>query len=93
MNDLFKWLVYSSENPKKLSLTLQGAVATILPVALLLVHQLGFSLDGKNVEQIVLSAITVLTTAVTLFGLIRKFINTLKGKGVVAFTKTTKKKK
>jgi uncharacterized membrane protein len=75
MKKLFTWLVYSSENPENFSLTLKGAVATLLPVALLLAQQLGFSLDGSNIEQYILSAITVLTTAITLFGLIRKMVN------------------
>lgn len=92
MKKLFTWLVYSSENPENFSLTLKGAVATILPVVILLASQLGFSLDGSNIEQYILSAITILTTAVTLFGLIRKMVNTFKEKEVVTFTKTKKKK-
>lgn len=92
MKKLFTWLVYSSENPENFSLTLKGAVATILPVVILLASQLGFSLDGSNVEQYILSAITILTTAVTLFGLIRKMVNTFKEKEVVTFVKTKKKK-
>lgn len=92
MKSIFTWLVYSSENPENFSLTLKGAVATLLPVVILLASQLGFSLDGSNIEQYILSAITILTTAVTLFGLIRKMVNTFKEKEVVTFTKTKKKK-
>ena len=92
MKKLFTWLVYSSENPENFSLTLKGAVATLLPVVILLASQLGFSLDGSNIEQYILSAITILTTAVTLFGLVRKMVNTFKEKEVVTFTKTKKKK-
>lgn len=90
MNKLLKWLIYSSENPNEFSLTLKGAVATLLPVVLLLATQLGFSLDGKNVEQFILSGITVITTAITLVGLIRKMVNTLKEKEVVTFVKQKK---
>jgi len=92
MKSIFTWLVYSSENPENFSLTLKGAVATLLPVVILLASQLGFSLDGSNIEQYILSAITILTTAVTLFGLVRKMVNTFKEKEVVTFTKTKKKK-
>lgn len=91
MNKLFTWLVYSSENPENFSLTLKGAVATLLPVALLLAQQLGFSLDGSNVEAFILSVVAVLTTAVTLFGLIRKMVNTFNGKEAVVFVKTVDK--
>lgn len=90
MTKLLKWLIYSSENPNDFSLTLKGAVATLLPVVLLLTSQLGLSLDGNNVEQYILSVITILTTAITLFGLIRKLVNTFKEKEVVTFVKTKK---
>ena len=93
MKNLISWIVYSSENPEKFSLTLKGALATVLPVALLLAQQLGFSLDSSNVEAFILSVITILTTAVTLFGLVRKLVNIFREKEVVAFTKTKTKRK
>lgn len=92
MAKFVSWLIYSSENPENFSLTLKGAVATVLPVVLLLFQQLGFSLNSSNVEAFVLSAITVLTTAITLFGLVRKIVNTFKEKEVVTFTVTKKPK-
>lgn len=91
MQKFISWLVYSSENPENFSLTLKGAVATLLPVVILLASQLGFSLDGSNVEQYILSAITIFTTAITLFGLVRKLVNTFKEKEVVTFVKTVDK--
>lgn len=91
MKKLFTWLVYSSENPENFSLTLKGAALTLLPVALLLANQLGFSLDGVNAEQFVLSVITVCTTAITLIGAIRKVINTFNGTKTVAFQVPVKK--
>jgi len=92
MKKIFEWLVYSSENPANFSLTLKGIVASILPIALLLINQLGFSLDGVNVEQFILSVITVCTTAITLIGAIRKVVNTLNGTKTVVFTVPAKKK-
>lgn len=91
MNKFISWLVYSSENPENFSLTLKGAVATLLPVVLILASQLGFSLDGANAEALVLSVITIATTAVSLFGLVRKLVNTFKEKEVVTFVKAKKK--
>lgn len=91
MNKFVSWLVYSSENPENFSLTLKGAVATLLPVVLILASQLGFSLDGANAEALVLSVITIATTAVSLFGLVRKLVNTFKEKEVVTFVKAKKK--
>lgn len=91
MSKFISWIVYSSENPENFSLTLKGALATLLPVVVLLASQLGFALDGANVEALVLSVITIATTAVTLFGLVRKLVNTFKEKEVVTFVKTKKK--
>lgn len=91
MKKLFTWLVYSSENPQNFSLTLKGAALTILPIALLLVNQLGFSLDGVNAEQYVLSVITVCTTGITLIGAIRKVVNTFLETKTVAFQVPAKK--
>lgn len=76
MKKLFTWLVYSSENPENFSLTLKGVVASILPIALLLGKQLGFTLDPQFAEAFVLSVIAVCTTGITLIGAIRKVINT-----------------
>lgn len=81
------WLVYSSENPDNFSLTLKGAVATLLPVIIMLAQQLGFTFDIANVEAFVLSIIAVATTAITLLGLVRKMYNTYSDKEVVVFTK------
>lgn len=81
------WLVYSSENPESFSLTLKGAVATLLPVVIMLAQQLGFTFDTVNAEAFVLSIIAVATTAITLLGLVRKLYNTYSDKEVVVFTK------
>lgn len=78
MKKFVSWLVYSSENPNSFSLTLKGIAATVLPVAILLASQLGFTLDSSQVEAFVLSVVTILTTAITLFGIIRKIANTFK---------------
>jgi len=93
MEKFTKWLIYSSTNPNEFSLTLKGAVATLLPVVLLLIKQLGFSLNGVDVEQFILSYVTVLTTAITLFGLMRKLYFTFKEKEVVVFVKKAPAKK
>ena len=81
------WLVYSSEKPENLSLTLKGAVATLLPVVIMLAQQLGFTLDTANIDAFMLSSITICTTAITLLGLVRKLYNTYSDKEVVVFTK------
>jgi len=91
MKKFFTWLVYSSENPENFALTIKGALATVIPVVFLLASQLGFSLDTANIEQYIASAITVATTAITLYGLIRKMINTYKGKEAVVFVKSVDK--
>jgi len=90
MNKLINWIIYSSENPENFSLTIKGALLTVLPVVVMLINQLGFSLDGANAEAFVLSIVTICTTMITLFGLIRKLVNTFKQKEVVAFVKDKK---
>lgn len=91
MKNILNWLIYSSENPENFSLTLKGAVATIFPIAILLIQQLGFSLDTQNAQEFILSIITVCTTIITLFGAIRKVINTFSNKKTVAFQVPIKK--
>ncbi len=93
MKKFVNWIVYSSENPQNFSLTIKGAVATLLPVVIMLASQLGFTLDGINLEEYILSLITIATTIVTLIGLIRKMVNTFKGKEAVVFVKDAKTKK
>lgn len=93
MKNFLNWLVFSSENPDNFSLTLKGAVATLLPVFIMLAQQLGFTLDSVNVEAFVLSVIAIATTVVTLIGLIRKLYNTYSSKEVVVFTKKKASKK
>jgi hypothetical protein len=92
MKKILNWFIYSSENPQEFSLTLKGIVASILPIALLLGQQLGFSLDTVNAEQFVLSLVTVFTTAITLVGAIRKIVNTINGTKTVAFQVDVEKK-
>lgn len=90
MKKFIAWVIYSSENPENFSLTIKGALATILPVVVLLVQQLGFTLDSSETEAFALSVIAIITTALTLIGLIRKLVNTFRGKEAVAFVKTKK---
>lgn len=79
------WLVYSSENPSSFSLTLKGIVATIFPIVIMLVQQLGFTFDTGKVEAFILSIIAICTTAITLVGAVRKIYNTMSDKKVVTF--------
>lgn len=85
------WLVYSSEDPSNFSLTLKGIVATIFPIVILLIQQLGFTLDTGKAEAFVLSVIAICTTAITLIGAIRKIYNTMSQKEVVTFVAKKKK--
>lgn len=93
MKKIIDWLVYSSENTENMSLTIKGILSSVLPLGLLLANQLGLTLDPEQVDAFVLSALTVFTTSVALFGLIRKIVNTYKGKEVVTFVKAAKPKK
>ena len=72
------WIVRSSENPKKLSLTLKGLAGTLLAVVALfnitLVPQLGYMVDFLITGTVLMfGAIGALTTA---YGAFRKISNT-----------------
>lgn len=90
------WLVYSSEDPSNFSLTLKGIAATVFPIVIMLVQQLGFTLDTSKAEAFVLSVIAICTTVITLLGAVRKIYNTMSNKEVITFVakkKTSKKNK
>lgn len=73
---LIDWVVDSSTNPEKLSLTLQGA----LPLLMLL--GIGNTDIWKNisdnVSNIIMLVGQIATAVVTVVGLIRKITNTIK---------------
>lgn len=72
--DFINWLVTSSADPNKLSLTVRGALLAIAPIA---IYFLGFSdADFNGLVDAIVEAITLLSALVAaiqvIFGLLRK---------------------
>lgn len=84
MKKIFDWIVYSSANPEKISLTLKGA-GVLIPTIIMLLSFLGKSSVSEIDLQVVLSsftdtilAILAAVSAVASFvGLVRKIILSL----------------
>lgn len=79
----FLWVVLSSEDPEKLSLTVRGAAASIIPLVVAFGPFFKFHADASALMQWVDIAVEILaktaaliTGAVALCGLIRKSVKT-----------------
>jgi len=79
--DLLKKIFQSSQDPQQLSLTVKGILASLVPVAGMLLKLSGHMVDNNDLNQVVDVAGNVVIAFGTLFsacgmlwGLIRKFI-------------------
>jgi len=79
MKNLYNWLVWSSVNKDKVSLTIKGALTTL---SLILVA-FGFVVSSDDVTalagsftDLILTISTLISTIVTICGLVRKIRNT-----------------
>jgi len=86
MNKFLNWLVFSSENPDNIALTVKGIALMAVPAVLTITSQFGLSVNETNIVAIISQTTTTLAAGLTVIGLIRKLINTFAGKKVVAFT-------
>ena len=85
MNNFWSWLVNSSENPQNISLTIKGALGTLVSIIVVLAPILHWNigLDQLNtasnlVVQVVGLVLGIVSVIATISGLIRKLWNTLK---------------
>ena len=92
MDKFLNWLVFSSENPKTTSLTIQGILLMAIPVVIDMLKQFGVQFAEQRAVDIISSITIVISSLLTLYGLGRKLINTFSDKEVVVFTKDKKKK-
>jgi len=74
MNTLYKFIVFSSVDPKSISLTLKAAIPFLTTV---LVYSFGWT-EVRSVD-FVNDIIAIIAGAFTLYGLIRKVLLTLEG--------------
>lgn len=79
---LWDWLVKSSKDPNKISLTVKGAISTAV-VVLGYFGITGVGIDtaglGDNVAEIAVQVVAAITALATLYGAIRKLYLTIKG--------------
>jgi uncharacterized membrane protein len=78
MKKFIKWLVISSADPSKVSLTVRGALLSIIPTVILIAQMLHMEWSLEQLTQLVEGITAIIATALTLFGLIRKLVLTLK---------------
>lgn len=86
MKKFLNWLVFSSENPNNIALTIKGIALLAVPSVLTITSQFGLSVQEINIVDIISQTTTTLAAGLTVIGIIRKLINTFTGKKVVAFT-------
>lgn len=81
MNNLWTWLITSSQNPAATSLAVKGVLIGALPILITVAGLFGFPLDAigndviEGVVTLVNGALTVVAAIVTLIGLFRKVQN------------------
>lgn len=92
MDKFLNWLVFSSENPNNVALTIKGILLMAVPVVIDMLKQFGVQFAEQRAVDIISSAVIVISSLLTLIGLVRKLINTFSDKEVVVFTKDKKKK-
>lgn len=92
MDKFLNWLVFSSENPNNVALTIKGILLMAVPVVVNMLQQFGIQFAEQRAVDIISSAVIVISSLLTLIGLVRKLINTFSDKEVVVFTKDKKKK-
>jgi len=85
MNKFLNWLVFSSENPDNIALTVKGIALLAVPAVLTIASQFGLSVQEANVVSVISQAATTLAAGLTVIGLIRKLANTFSGKKTVGF--------
>lgn len=85
MNKFLNWLVFSSENPDNIALTVKGILLLAVPAVLTITSQLGLSVQETNAVEAVSKATTTLAAGLTLIGIVRKLVNTFAGKKTVVF--------
>ena len=75
---IINWIVISSENPKKVSLTLRGLAATIIPTLLIynadLIPEVNYYVDALIIGVVL--GLEVVAAFAAFYGFIRKIQNT-----------------
>lgn len=91
MEKTIQWLLLSSADPTKMSLAIKGILMGIIPVIVSLTGLTGIAgVDASSltiavdaIASIVQVALTIVSSAMTLYGLIRKLWTTIVGENEV----------
>lgn len=73
MKKFLNWLVISSANPQKVSLTARGALVAIIPTLIYAGQLAGYRWSTEHLTTIIDQATTILSATLILIGLCRKF--------------------
>jgi hypothetical protein len=75
-----KWLIRSSVNPEKISLTIKGVIGVIVFLAANWGINISFNIDtlSYDIANVVSQLSVLISTIVTIYGLVRKIYFTLK---------------
>lgn len=81
---MWNWLVKSSADPAKVSLTVKGILTGAIPAIIFIAPSLGLPINSENIGSVtdLISAVVqyilgVIASLVTIYGLFRKIKNTL----------------
>lgn len=90
LKKIFAWIVYSSSNAEKISLTLKGVFVGALPTIIAVAGLANVSLDSEALTQAVNSIATliqiggyVVSTVMILVGAVRKVWTSIRGENAV----------
>lgn len=90
MKKVFKWLVVSSADPKKVSLTVKAVLTGLIPLAIAVSGVTEIPLDqnsmqavASTVAQFVETALTLVSITLTAAGLLRKIYLSVIGENAV----------
>lgn len=75
----WNWIMVSSQDPNAVATTAKGAVALVVPLLLVLLHNPNYSTLPDQVYAIVVTAFGVISAAVACYGLIMKLWRTATG--------------
>ena len=77
------WVIYSSENPDKLSLTIRGFLVGILPVLAFVFPHVDFAPVIESFVALVSQLLGLVSISMMIYGGIRKLWTTYKGTNAV----------
>lgn len=93
MKKFFKWLWFSSEDPKSVALTIKGLALFALTEVTQVLSDAGIIIPNNEIATVIIKALAIATAGLTILGLVRKLINTFGEKEVVVFEAKKKAKK